>query len=87
MVSDLKESNPKQWYSKLKRMSSHDQHKNEEYSVAEIESLSNKEQAEFIANHFSKISNEYEPLKSSDITVPLFDKKDIPVMKPYHMNI
>ena len=33
IVEDLKLSNPSQWYSKLKRMSSHDQSKSEESKV------------------------------------------------------
>ena len=85
IVSDLKSSNPRQWYLKLKRMSSYDQHKMEEHNVAEIEGLSNKVHAEFIANYFSKISNEYDPLKTGDINFPIFDKKDIPQVKPFQV--
>ena len=67
IVKDLKSSAPGQWYSKLKRMSSHDQTKSEEVQVEEISHLSNQDQAEAIADNFSKISNEYQPLTTSDI--------------------
>ena len=60
MVKDLKTSQPKQWYSKLKRMSSIDQTKNEDVLVENIASMSNKDQAEKIADEFAKVSNEYE---------------------------
>ena len=63
-VEDLKTSKPGQWYSKLKKMSSHDQMKNQEPIVqAQL-------QAEKIADQFATVSQIYEPLKSSDI---LFD--------------
>ena len=65
IVKDLKSSAPGQWYSKLKRMSSHDQTKTEEVTVEEISHLSNQNQAETIADNFSKISNEYQPLIST----------------------
>ena len=67
IVSDLKSSNPGQWYSKLKRMSSHEQTKGENINVEEIMHLSAKDQANKIAENFSKVSNEYEKLKTSDI--------------------
>ena len=36
MVKDLKESNPNQWYSKLKRMCRYDQYKLEPIQIDEI---------------------------------------------------
>ena len=57
IVSDLKTSNPGQWYSKLKRMSNYEQTKTEQIRVEEISHLSDKEQAEVIEENFSKISN------------------------------
>ena len=52
IVKDLKISNPSQWYSKLKRICSYDQEKHEPLEVAEIELLSDQEQAEKIADFF-----------------------------------
>ena len=67
IVSDLKTSNPGQWLSKLKRMSSNDQAKSENVHVEEIMDLSQKEQGNKIANNFSKVSNEFRKLETSDI--------------------
>ena len=69
IVEDLKNSAPGQWYSKLKRMSSHDQLKSEDVTVEAISHLANKNQAEAIADNFSKISNEYQPLNASQINL------------------
>ena len=40
------------------------------------------EQAEAIADKFSKVSQEYEPLKDGDIDIPEFDEKSIPQFAP-----
>ena len=81
MVADLKEKNPGQWYSALKRLSSHDQIENE-VQIDEISHLSNKEQAEKILEKFIAIPNEYDALKTDDIDVPFFEKSDIPQIRP-----
>ena len=44
--------------------------------------LPDQEQAEIIANKFSSIQNEYEPIKTGDIDVPPFSKDDIPQFQP-----
>ena len=62
IVNDLTDSDPGQWYSKLKRMTSYDQLKSEQVNVLNICDLSKVEQAETIAENFAKISNEYEPI-------------------------
>ena len=77
-VKDLKQSNVAQWYSKLKRLCSYDQHKNEPIVVESLKDLSDKEQAERIADKFAKVSQEYDPLKTEDIQIPAFDKSTIP---------
>ena len=61
IVSDLKNSNPGQWYSKLKRMTTHDQLKTENVNVEDICHLTDQEQVELIADSFSKVSNQYTP--------------------------
>ena len=63
IVSDLKQSNPAQWYSKLKRMTSFDDQKYEQVIIENISHLSNSAQAEIIANNFTEISNSYEPIQ------------------------
>ena len=80
-VADLKKKNPGQWYSWLKRVSSYDQ-RNEQINIDEIRHLPDQEQAEIIAEMFSSIQNEYEPIKTEDIVVPPFSSKDVPQFQP-----
>ena len=78
ILKDLKTSNVSQWYSKLKRLCSYDKEKMEPLVVDSIKHLTDQEQAEVIADKFSKVSQEYEPLQKDDIEVPFFDEKSIP---------
>ena len=57
IIKDLKTSNINQWYSKLKRLCSYDQEKLEPVIVDSIKHLSIKEQAEAIADKFSRSMN------------------------------
>ena len=82
IIKDLKHSKPNQWYSKLKRLCSYDQHKSEPIIVDSIKELSDSDQAEAIADKFAKISQEYEPLKKDDIVVPAFEESTIPKVLP-----
>ena len=77
-VAELKASNPSQWYSCLKKLSSHDQMKSESVQVAEISNLSDQEQADKIADAFCAIQNQYEPIQSSSINIPPFSERQIP---------
>ena len=77
IVSDLKHSNPGQWYSKLKRMSSYDQLKCEQVNVEDISDFTDIEQAEMIAENFSKISNEYDPIDPTKIVLNEANDKKI----------
>ena len=72
MVKDLRTSEPGQWYSKVKRMSSLDPTVSDTISVEELEGLSSLEQAETIADQFGKISNIYEPVNQKDIDMSIF---------------
>ena len=78
MVKDLKTSKPSQWYSKLKRICSYDQDKYDPIICDEISELSNKEQAEKIAEHFVHPRNKYDALRKCDVNCPPFDKASIP---------
>ena len=60
-VKDLRVSKVSQWYSKLKRLCSYDQHKADPVIVESIKNLTDKEQAELIAAKFARVSQEYEP--------------------------
>ena len=64
MVNDLKSSNPKQWFSKVKRMSSIDKSKNQDTIIEGYSEIPDEEQVELIADSFEKISKEYDPLSS-----------------------
>ena len=66
MVSDLKTSNPGQWYSKVKLMSGKSENQKQYILVDELTGLNDIEQAECIAEHYSEISNQYEQVKKSD---------------------
>ena len=80
-VADLKTKSPSQWYSCLKRITSSDQ-QNEQINIDEISHLTDQEQAELIAEKFSSIPNEYDALKTEDISVPSLSSEDIPQFHP-----
>ena len=65
-IQSLKSTSPRQWYKNLKKLAGYDT-KEENPDVEEIKHLSANEQAEHIAESFSKISNEYAPLDRSKI--------------------
>ena len=85
IVSDLKTSNPGQWYSKLKRMSSYDQLKCEQVNVEDISDFTDIEQAEIIAENFSKISNNYDPIDPSKICLNPENDKSTPTLEAYEV--
>ena len=77
-IHNLKNANPKQWYQQLKKLTSIDQHLNDELIVDEIKEFSYKEQAELIANKFAEVSQEYDRLEDKDIKLPEFTESEIP---------
>ena len=74
-IEELKVTNPAKWYSSLKKLCSYDQHKSEKIDVESLKHLSSQEQAEKIADKFSAVSLEYDPL-------PTFDSADVPQFSP-----
>ena len=84
-VADLKNKKPHQWYSALKRITSHDQHKRKTVNINEINHLSNQDQAEMIADQFASIPNEYSSLQSEDVVIPVFSEDDIPQFEPFQV--
>ena len=64
MMGDVMSKNTSQWYSCLKRMSSYDQEKYGQIILPDINHLSEEDQAQRLAEHFSKIPKEYNPLKN-----------------------
>ena len=78
MIDNIKEAKPGEWYSKLKRITRHDQGKSELVQVDEISHLDDQEQAERIAENQAKISNTYKEVQLADILIPPFDPQDVP---------
>ena len=62
----------------MKRITRQDQFKSEIIQVEEISHLSDKEQAELIADQQAEISNSYKGIEWKDITIPPFKQEDIP---------
>ena len=62
-VNELKESDPSKWYSIAKRIGTDPNNKTDGSLVVDcLKGLSDSESAETVAQHFSQISNEYQPL-------------------------
>ena len=86
MVEDLKDSTPNQWYSKVKRMGGLPVNQTGDLQVEELVGLSNQEQAEQIALHYAKVSNQYQALRKVDIPVSLYETEERPpFIEPYQM--
>ena len=85
ILKDLKQSDVRKWYSKLKYLCSYDQKMSDPIIVEEIKHLTDLEQAEKIADFFSKISQEYEPLKEKDIAIPPYSASSIPTFLPSYV--
>ena len=86
-VQDLKSSDISQWYSKLRRMSSVDSLKNDEIFVQDLVHLSKEQQAEVIADSFTAISSQYQPITDRDFKVLNTDTtQEIPLFKPYQIH-
>ena len=81
IMGELTSKNTSKWYSTLKKMTSHDQQKSEKVIIQDINHLSDEEQVEKIAEHFSEIPNTYSQLNKQDISIEPFEKKQIPQLK------
>ena len=82
IIEDLKTSNPGQWYSKLKRISSHNQEKSEHVQVEELTCMTDSQQAEAIADQFANVANQFSPLKDQDVKLPEIPEGSIPFISP-----
>ena len=85
IVSDLKESNPGQWHSKVKRMSGNHPEQSKNIQIDQLNGYSDKDQSNIIADHYAKISNQYDPVSEDDF--PEFKNKQFcpPVIEPYQV--
>ena len=87
VVEDIKNSNEKQCYSKLKRISSYDIHLHEPLQVAELCKYSKEEQAELFTDKFSNKIPDYDAFKQCDIQVPPFSKESIQHITHIKVNV
>ena len=81
-VADLKEGSPGQWHSLLKRLCSHDQLKSGRTECEEIRDLTDQEQSEIIADRFSAVSNEYDPIDTGRLNIPCGQEGSVPIFSP-----
>ena len=85
MIDDVMNCGDRLWYSKLKRITNYDQEKTKLVQVEEINHMSDQEQAEAIADSFSNISNEYNPVDKNQIRIPPFFQSSVPQYKPHQI--
>ena len=78
IVEDLKTSDVSQWYSKVKRMAGTSLDRQEDVYVDQLQGLDAQQQAEEIAKHYAKVSNEYEPLKTEHIPKESYETDSTP---------
>ena len=65
MVRQVKDADPSKWYSMLKRIKNYNKDITERLDIEEINNLTDKDQAEAIAQGFNKISQEFKKSKDS----------------------
>ena len=82
VVEDLKTSNVGKWYSKLKRMSSTEKFRDDNVYLQEFTDVPSQIQAEKIADRFSEVSQQYQPLNPDDINIPNIESKPLPLYEP-----
>ena len=76
-VKNLRSSDSRQWWKQLKKLTNKGNNEDTP-EVEEIKHLHDQDQAETIARHFAKTSQEYQPLQRDQIKFPPFEEKDIP---------
>ena len=65
-VSDLKKSDPRKWYSKVRRMSGK-QVQNDDFSmIDEFQNVRDEDQADVIVHFYSETRNLFSPVKQED---------------------
>ena len=79
-VEDLKVSQPRQWYSKIKGLTKYNPHATEVVQCEEIENFDDDTQAELIADVYQGVANEYEPLLDTDVCLPTIQEGDYPII-------
>ena len=61
-MAELKITDPGRWYSMAKKIGAVKESNNGDIIVESLSNLTNKESADKIAQHFAKVSNEYQPI-------------------------
>ena len=77
-VQNLKESNPNNWYIKVKSLTQYNPYEYLEPSCEEISQYDDQTQSELIADHYESVAGIYSPLKDEDIKLPQFTQNEIP---------
>ena len=85
IVHYLKVSNPGKWYSKVKRMSGQNTITQDSSTIAELSGLDSNEEMEVIADHYARVSDQYEPVKDDHFGEYLQEhrNKKTPNVGPY----
>ena len=73
------------WAFKIEKNDSHDQVKSESVNVESICHMSDYEQMEIIADNFSKISNDYDPIDPKQIQLDRGNQKPAPVFEAHEV--
>ena len=76
-VTELKHTNPGEWYKIAKRIGAVDKSANSDIFVESLEGLNNEECAQIIEEHFASISNEYLPVDNSKLPTYLPATKSV----------
>ena len=85
MVRQVKEADPSKWYSMLKRITNYHKDKTERLDIEERNHLTDKDQAEAIADGFNTISQEYEEVKKENIAMPEIHDGTILKFEPWQI--
>ena len=78
-MTELKHTNPGEWYKIAKRIGAVDKSANSDIFVESLKGLNNEECAQIIAEHFASISNEYLPVDNSKLPTYLPATKPLQV--------
>ena len=77
-VTDLKETNPSQWYSMAKKIGAVNQPEAKRVSVECLDNVDDHTAVEEIAKHFASVSQEYDPIKFENL--PCYLPAELPPM-------
>ena len=81
-VTELKTTNPGKWYKMAKRIGAVDRMNGGDVSVESLQHLTNKQCSQKIAEHYSKISNEYSPVDHDQLPCYL-PAEQVPQVEEY----